>query len=411
MSSLVHIAPQLPPAIDGVGDYCSNLWQHWPEAEPDWIFLVTRGAAQTAAVWRNARVCEFECGNESLRTALEQTGCDTVLLHYVGYAYQPKGIPLWLPGAIEQWKRGDARRRLVIMFHEMYARSSPLRSPFWVAPFARRIIHQLAALSDAWVTSCNRYFRQLTMEFDASPSTGRIIPIGSNIPVASPLGAKQLGNGATIPKFRFVVFGLAKTRLWALEKHWRLLRALGEAEMIEHVTLLGKHPEPEDERAWQRFADVAGARVAWRKQFDFVSADVSRELAAHDFGLLANEPDILTKSGVFAALATHGVIPLVAGARHCSLPRLFHDAALVNEDTPESVMTVSNALRDDIALSEMRERLLALASTELAWPRITRTWKNVLEHFVEPGSALQREPAPSQPRHAELEVGASTAHL
>jgi len=409
MSSLVHIAPQLPPAIDGVGDYCWNLWHHWPEAGPDWTFLVTRGAAATRAVWSEADVREFECGAASLGAALEQTGCDTVLLHYVGYAYQPKGIPLWLPGALEQWKRGAPGRRLVIMFHEMYARSSPLRSPFWVTPFARRIIRQLVALSDGWVTSCNRYFRQLTTEFGARPSDGRIIPIGSNIPLASPLAPQWFGNGGLTPKFRFVLFGLAKTRLWALEKHGRLLRTLGTTGMLEHVTLLGKHPEPEDERTWQRFANGAGENISWRKRFDLSGADVSSELANHDFGLLANEPDILTKSGVFAALATHGVIPIVADSHYCSLPRIFHNAALVNEDTRYSVAAALRALRDAPSLNDMRERLLALADSELAWPRITQIWKNVLEHGVESRIEVQPESEPAPARRNEFEAGISVA--
>lgn len=391
MSSLVHIAPQLPPAIDGVGDYCANLWRHWPETEPGWIFLVTRGARETAAAWHEVDVREFGCNARSLDAVLEQTLSETALLHYVGYGYQPKGIPRWLPGALERWKRRHGRRRLVIMFHEMYARSSPLRSPFWVAPVARRIIRQLVRLSDAWATSCNRYFRQLTTEFGAPPAAGRIIPIGSNIPLRSVLFPRWLSSEDTVPKFRFVVFGLAKTRCWALERHWRLLHVLGREGMIEYVTLLGKQPGPEDERTWKRYANLAGRDICWRKRFDLGVDDVSHELAAHDFGLLANEPDILTKSGVFAALATHGVIPLVANARPAALPRLFHNAALVNDDTPDSRAAVSGALRDIRGLNEMRERLQALATGELAWSRIAQTWKNVIEHSVE--SQIVVEPA------------------
>ena len=404
MSSLVHIAPQLPPAIDGVGDYCANLWRHWPETEPDWIFLVTRGARQTASAWNEVDVREFACDARSLGAALEQTLCETVLLHYVGYGYQPKGIPLWLPGALEKWKRRDARRRLAIMFHEMYAHSSPLRSPFWVAPLARRIIRQLVGLSDAWVTSCNRYFRQLTTEFGAEPGAGRIIPIGSNIPLRSLLFPKWFGDEGIAPKFRFVVFGLAKTRCWALERHWRLLRALGREGMIEHVTLLGKQPGPEDERTWKRYADLAGKDICWRQRFDLSGNDVSHELATHDFGLLANEPDVLTKSGVFAALATHGVVPIVAKACHAALPRLFHNAALINEDTPDSTAAVLGTLRDTRGLSEMRERLQGLANGELAWSRIAQTWKNVLEHSVESQIVVEPEPERLPASRPALEV-------
>ena len=49
-----------------------------------------------------------------------------------------------------------------------------------------------------------------------------------------------------------VVFGLAKTRCWALERHWRLLRAISREGLIEHVTLLGKQPGPDDEHLQRR---------------------------------------------------------------------------------------------------------------------------------------------------------------
>src|SRR5437868_3951452 len=98
MISLTHIAPQLPPAIDGVGDYCWNLWRHWPEESLDWKFLVARGAKATTTHWTEATVREFTSAKFSLSESLEQTSAEIAVLHYVGYGFQPKGIPAWLPG-------------------------------------------------------------------------------------------------------------------------------------------------------------------------------------------------------------------------------------------------------------------------------------------------------------------------
>jgi hypothetical protein len=372
MSPLVHIAPQLPPAIDGVGDYCWNLWKHWPEAEPDWKFLVARGADETAAVWRAIEVRAFTLNKSSFAAALEQSGCENAVLHYVSYGFQPKGIPIWLPGAITEWKQANPRRRLVTMFHEMYARSSPLRSPFWVAPLARRIIREIIGLSDAWITSCDRYFNQLTREFKAQAELGCIIPIGSNIPLVSPLDPKWAADSAPLSRFRFAVFGLAKTRLWALERHWKLLHALREAGAVESITLLGKHNETDDDTAEQRFINAIGA-TEWRRQFDLSAVELSQELAGQDFGFLANEPDILTKSGVFAALATHGVIPIIPIAQ-AARPEFVNQAALSNDDTPQSFAALLDTLRDAAKLRSRRERLLAVATDHLAWPRVTQRW-------------------------------------
>jgi hypothetical protein len=379
MSLVVHITPQLPPAIDGVGDYCTNLWQHWPESDSDrdWKFLVARGAEETRRALPGIDVREFALNADSLTGALNEAAPDVVILHYVGYAYQPKGIPVWLPGALDRWKKAGSERRLVTMFHEMYAWSSPLRSPFWVSPFARRIIRDLVGLSDAWVTNCDRYLNQLISRFNARADAGRMLPIGSNIPLAAdaaPLTRNPLS-------LRIVVFGLARTRLWALQRHWQLLKALRERGLIHSITLLGKSGETSDERDWQRLADRIG-NVTWRRRFDLTQGEISRELAEQDLGLLANEPDILTKSGVFAALATHGVVPILAASSHAALPSFTANAVLLNDETAGCIASLLAALRDPIRLQRTREQLVKTTAEHLAWPRITQRWHEVLHRVA-----------------------------
>src|SRR6185436_5560523 len=124
--------------------------------------------------------------------------------------------------------------------------------------------------------------------------------------------------------------------------------------------------------AEQRYVDAIG-QTTWRRQFDASAADLSRELAGNDFGLLANEPDILTKSGVFAALATHGVNPIVSTAG-TALPEFADQAALSNDEAPNSFAAILNTLRDAAKLRFTRERLLSIATEHLAWPRITQRW-------------------------------------
>jgi hypothetical protein len=374
MSTLVHITPQLPPAIDGVGDYCWNLWKHSPAGGTDWQFAVVHGAEDTRATWPEAKIRNFSLNASSLAAALEQSSCETVVLHYVGYAYQPKGIPIWLPKALRDWRgTNGANRRLIVMFHEMYARSSPLRSPFWVAPFARRIIRELVELADAWVTSCDRYFQQLTTDFGAPKTMGRIIPIPSNIPAPAGIGELDCGTN----RLNVVVFGLARTRLWALERHWQLLRALQQNGQIEQITLVGKRPNAEEEQAWAEFSQKIGEGITWRKRFDLATSEISSELSEHEMGLLANEPDILTKSGVFAALATHGVVPVVSTPANEPLPERFKNAVLANDDSA-SIPHLSELLQDKAALHSRRTELLSYASRELAWPGIAQSWARVL---------------------------------
>ena len=380
MSNLVHIVPQLPPAIDGVGDYCWNLWKHWPEQSSDWKFLVTRGADETVATYPGAKVRQFERNAASLVDALDKSNCHTVVLHYVGYAYQPKGIPVWLPRALRSWRRPSGKqppaplgRQAIVMFHEMYARSSPLRSPFWVAPVAQRIIQDLVRTADIWVTSCERYFGQLVVEFGAQATAGRIGPSPSNVP--APLGLDvSPSNG----KLRIAVFGLARTRIWALERHWKLLRALHRAGLIEHITLIGKRPAAQDDKDWRHLAEQIGPDLRWRTRFDLLVEEISSEMAGHDLGLLANEPDILTKSGVFAALAAHGVVPVISTPARQLLPERWRSSLLANDDN-EDIEKLVHLLRGAEALRQRRESLRAIASRELGWSGVAQSWSDLLQ--------------------------------
>jgi hypothetical protein len=376
MNTFTHIAPQLPPAIDGVGGYCWNLWRHWPVIDVRWQFLALHGVAATREHWREVEIGGFSADANSLHDALESGNARTIVLHYVGYGFQPKGIPIWLPQALRRWRQSGASRKLVTMFHEMYARSSPLRSPFWVAPFARKIIHDLVSISDAWVTSCDRYYDQLVGEFGASTESGRIISIGSNIPVTLDGLPSRSAHG----KFKVVCFGLAKTRLWALEQHWKLLRELNERGLIDGITLLGKHGLTEDARGEESFIRRIGPGVEWRRRFDLSTEEISRELLQQDLGIVANEPDILTKSGVFAALANHGIVPIVAVQRAAALPKFVQHAVLSNDDA-RLISTVVPMLRETGQLDTLRAKLVALASQELSWRNIAQCWSEILQPF------------------------------
>ncbi len=374
MSSLIHIAPQLPPAIDGVGDYCWNLWKHWPNGDDAWHCLALRNADKTAAHWPEVAVHGFQDNAVSLRAILEGIPAETLVLHYVSYGFQPKGIPTWLPQALKHWRNAVPSRRVVTMFHEMYARSSPLRSPFWVAPVAKRIIRELVVVSDAWATSCERYSEQLVHSFGASPALGRIVPIATNVPLSGALAENPFQSGT---KLRIVVFGLAKTRLWALEKHWRLLRVLNEAASIESITLLGKSPDAADAGAFENWKVKIGGGITWRNRFDLSREEISGELVQHHAGLLANVPDILTKSGVFAAFAAHGVVPVIAGQSGDRVRGKMGGAALVNDDR-QYISRAVQCLRDPVRMAAMRDHLLDLAAHELSWPSLGRSWAGLL---------------------------------
>lgn len=393
MTPLVHIAPQLPPAVDGVGDYCHNLWRHWLDRSASWHFLALRGTDASQQHWPEVAIHGFSPNAASLHGTLETAAGHTVVLHYVGYGYQPKGIPLWLPAALAQWKAGGTQRRLVTMFHEMYATSSPLRSPFWVMPWARRIMRSLVASSDAWVTSCDAYFDWLVREFAAAPEKGQRIPIGSNIPFTPRATADAPAPGGQL---KLVLFGLPNTRLWALQRHHELMRAMVGAGLVDSILLLGKRDDsPAQTQSLAQFQRAIGGQ--WKTAYDLSPTGLSAKLAASDIGFVANDAGTLTKSGVFAAMAANGVVCVAAPSKGYQLRAPFRDGVLVNDEQPAQRTVLLATCGDAARLQTLRSRAMEVSQSELAWPKIAAAWARVLASTETSGE--QSDNSPANPAH------------
>jgi hypothetical protein len=377
MNTIVQIAPQLPPAMDGVGDYCWLLWKHWPDAEARFNFIVLHGADETR-LKEPVPIEAVSPSSKSLRDALDRSGARTAVLHYVGYAYQPKGIPLWLPPALEQWRNEGSGRRLITMFHEMYANSSPLRSPYWVRPWARRIMRRLVNASDAWFTSCSRYFDWLVNEFHAEPGRGTLLPIAPNVPVAPEANEERRWPLEFGRKLRIAIFGLPKTRLGTLQQHYGLLSALVRAGLIESISLIGKSDVSRDYMKQLRELQSAIGRIEWQTQFDLPPAQAAEALAACDIGCIANDAGTLTKSGVFAAFATNAVVCIASHVGGSTLSAPFNECVLLNNDTAESSRAIITELKGSNRMTARRRLTRHIARTELNWTRIAASWNEVI---------------------------------
>jgi hypothetical protein len=174
--SIVHVVPALPPLINGLGDYAALLAEDLAKLGVDSRFVV--------AGMPPADNVQFEVGDfqvqvvreqqtEALVDALEVAGADTVLLHFVGYGYAKRGLCFWLAEGLQQWKSRSPRRRLVTMFHELYAFGLPWRSSFWTSLPQRRIARALAS------SSATRAFRTalcLASAYSCAPSNWTSAP-------------------------------------------------------------------------------------------------------------------------------------------------------------------------------------------------------------------------------------------
>jgi hypothetical protein len=268
---IVQIVPRLPRAEGGVGGYAHALAGRLREG----FGLETRFA-------------EVDEGG-----TVELAAGETVLLHYVNYAYQRRGCPARLVAGLEAWKRSGGGR-LVTVFHEVYAGGPPWRSSFWLGPVQRRLAARVARASDRLVTTLALY----------AALVRRLAP-GVNVEVVPVFST--VGEPPEVPSFgdrpkTMIVFGGAgvRRRAWG-ERRGDLLaacRALGIREVLDVGPATGLP------------AELDGIPV--RALGPLPEGEVSRRMLGAAAGFLAYPPAFLPKSTVYAAYCAHGLLPVCA---------------------------------------------------------------------------------------------------
>ncbi len=302
--AVVHIVPQLPP--DGVGSFATILAAALSaQSGIESRFLVTSPSWAPEPGGEGTAVKVPGATPGALRDALAKVtagnGAATVLLHYVNYAYEPRGCPSWLIDGLQDWK-ARSHGRLVTVFHEIHAMGPPWRSSFWLSPLQRRLAATLAALSDGLVTSL-QIQRRILLRW----VPGREITV---LPVFSNVGERPEAPSLAGRARRLVVFGGSGTRAMAYRKLRRELAIACRALGIEEICDAGPGDVSLD-------SDLP---VGVRRLGPLPPAEVSELLTGSLAGFVGYPAQLLSKSGVFAAYCAHRVLPICAWPRHGAEP-------------------------------------------------------------------------------------------
>lgn len=285
MKKIIHIAPALPPAVDGLGDFCSILADN----------LEKEGFTNNLFLIRHNVECPIDKRIESFtpRTFYEKLRhqtADVVILHYVGYAYHKKGMPFYIVNGLRRYKR-QTGCRLLIFFHELYSSSDSLFNlAFYTNSIQKLIVKGLSDIADTVFTSCHTYrelLRNLLGQHRLHPvCTG----IFSNVP--DDLYDRHMPKEDD----SIVVFGSLQKRnaVYHHQEFDALIKELGVR------TLYDVGPGVSD----CQLADVKVCRKG-----TLSSRALAACLGVAKFGALSYPPQLLAKSGIFSAYAAFGVIP------------------------------------------------------------------------------------------------------
>ena len=297
MTPVVHLTPELQPMIGGIADYTAILGramtkrgipQHLSRGRP----CRTGAPAGHSGTFPASPRAQFHYSQRSFaRFARPRGGNGTPPLLRLRLC--ATGGTFLAGGGLEHWKKLRAHHRLIVMFHETWANGLPWQSSFWLSPLQNWCVARVARLADAVVTNTSYYRARL--EFLLRPGTSiQVQPIFSNI-----------GEPDAVPAFAerepvCVLFGRGTTRRRTNERFRRYfdeLRMLGIERLIE----IGVEPEITARLEWPFPVASLGPRK---------TSEISAIMARVKYGLIDCPVHVAGKSGVLAALAAHGTVPI-----------------------------------------------------------------------------------------------------
>lgn len=307
------------PGCDGVGDYTRLLGEE----------LDSRGY-KTALLALNDRALEGGsiCSENKLRLSavmpwsarllkakafLEEFRPDFLSLQFVGYGFDPRGLPLGLVGKLRRLAEGIPWH---VMFHEL-----------WIDPNGSWRCSVLSRMQKVYTTYLCRSLRPKMVHTSNENYAGKLASAGISTSVLPLFSNIQCGDPD--PSLRQTLvqgfnYGVDPHNVWifaffgTIHPGWNVevfLKRTSEAarRARKKATLfvsIGKNPG-RGSAIWNSMQGFKTESLLFRQSGELSTIDVSRHLHAADFGVATTPLSLLGKSGSAAAMASHGLTTIV----------------------------------------------------------------------------------------------------
>ena len=307
MPAIVQIVPRRAAQPEGIGDYATLLANSLFERSSCTSAFVVGTPAEIESpvddAWLNSPVTgrKGTALAKQLTKLCHETGARAVVLHVAGYGYQKRGVPFWLLSGMRKWRQIQPHTCLIGIFHELFASNRVWNSSFWLSRAQRYIARELWCLCDYGLTTNDKYAGHLAAWRPIRRSQLKVLPVFSNV-----------GEPETVLPFsqrpaQMAVFGAAGVEQGIYRKPIsEQSAAITTALAIQNVIDIGERVTSVPTHLGSAVVTSMG-RLSGRL--------VSRHLLACRYGLLNYDVGRLGKSGVFAAYAAHGIVPLCIGSR------------------------------------------------------------------------------------------------
>ena len=246
-----------------------------------------------------------------------------VILHYVNYGYQKRGVPFQLLPLLRRVRETCGGRFLVI-FHELFASGPPWKSEFLLQPLQKKIARDVARLADARLVSSEsmrRMLAELASDLDAIVHP---VPSAFGEPVIDPVELSARDN------HRWVICGGTELIERSLRSFLQIASAIPANVAPHNLVVLGGM---ENSAVRQLLKTLPNIHCEYHPAVP--SRTASQILSSCAFAWLDyfttenTAPDLLLKSSSFANLCAHAVVCVTPAASTAiaidrdSLPRPF----------------------------------------------------------------------------------------
>ena len=362
------ITPEIAAGTGGLADYTLRFVEQWRGAVRV-RFLIPQPENGAAPSGDDIDVTER---NASALTAKLPTSGGKVLLQYSAYGFDHFGYPRWLLRALKDWKRASGGL-LVVMFHEIWTFWPVLNKNYLIQQLHRRDLRELLGVTDAVFTSTASQAEHLRA---LSPLRAvEVLPVGSNIVPAGNANEHREPGVA-------VLFGLQGSRLHALQKSAADLSAGAAGGKLRKLVTAGGGNTAEGAREERQLLGTLDLAGGFEQRGAVGEEAVSELLSRASFGVSAQDPLSVTKSGTFMAYAAHGLnilSPFAGASQPEPLCWATHPAELMRE-TPNAV------------LQSRAESLRSWQERTCSWPQIARQFAQALQLGLENTTAAPTRP-------------------
>jgi len=303
-NKLFVIVPDLPPSINGLGDYAYLLANKLKiNGFPLQIeFIVAGYQFNKFNIFNGFNVHALQMQtSKSLFQLLNNLNAKLVHLHYVGYGYAKRGAPIWLYLGLIKWRQQD-ENILITTFHELFANSKfPWTSSFWNQWVQKIICKKIYLASKAVFTSKESFKEEL---FSFNPFIDIYV-----LPVFSNFGEMNDYKEISLRDKGLIILGSSEKRLIVYEKYKNELNLICQKYSIDYIIDVGP-----------KFGKFPILNVPIIEYGVLNPNEISDLLKKNSFGIIAgHKSDQFAKSGVFAAYASHGIVVFALDPNFCKI--------------------------------------------------------------------------------------------